>query len=534
MPPVSDDVVVVEPVVTVEKLRALLAVGCEVSNLDYKRRVDLDERAELVEFAKDVAAMRSCGGYLVIGADDHGTPTDLMDEALSKKFDEANLRPKLDRLLHRTDVVSAQHVIDDHHMVLVYVPRHPLGFTVVKALGDYGRPGGRGPKTVMRPGDVFVRNGTSSERWAEGDVERLLAPRDSAQREAHRTEFAAMVAAIQTGAQGQSVAAGPVQALVWQLDQGTFDGAVVELLRRADTVPIRLFLVRVPGEALAAAKGGDRDVFDSILDRIVSLGAIALTLGRGDLVTDVIDCLAQLYSSTALNGGGTMLPPQLVWLDILSRVMALGGLAVVLKEWATVRILAIQSAPVAYYASWLRHGLTEAARAGAFPTTTAGQREASLIPLARRVAHHLPALRPYVVDDEAYDVEPNAPISESDPVLDSLCAFDALAALVVLTSLDANRGFWASQYYPSFGHYYSRRSEPYWARLLRDDAMRASLLPGVDNNTLGRAMAGASDEARQVMQFRWGLWETHDEKVNEFIGDWRRRDAERGAAGPDL
>lgn len=74
----SRDAVVVEPVVTVEKLRTLLAVGCEVSSLDFKQPVGLDDHSEVVEFAKDIAAMRSCGGYLVIGADDQGNPTGTM------------------------------------------------------------------------------------------------------------------------------------------------------------------------------------------------------------------------------------------------------------------------------------------------------------------------------------------------------------------------------------------------------------------------------------------------------------------------
>jgi hypothetical protein len=529
----SDEIVAVEPVVTAEKLRTLLAVGCELTNLDYKQRVDLDDHGELVELAKDIAAMRSCGGFLVIGADDQGIPTSLMDAALSKKFDEANLRQKLERFLHPTDVIPAQHMIDANHLVLIYVPRHRLGFTVVKAIGEYTKVGG-GQKTVLRPGDVFMRRGTSSERWEEGVVERLLSPRDSALRETHRTEFAAMIAAIQAGAQGQAIAAGPVQSLTWQLDQASFDGAVVELLRRDDLVPIQLFLIRVPGDATAAADRGDRDDFGTILDRLVSVAAIALTLSRTDVATEVIERLADIYGSSAADQpGASPVPRPVYWLDILSRVVALGGLAVVLKRWAIVRVIALQASPETWYATWLRHGLTVAARTHAFPKTASGQEEqGALIPLARRVVHNLPALRPYAVDDEAYDPEPGAEIPATDAVLDSLCGFDALAALVVLTEIDDAR-FDAHHYYPSFGHYYSRRSEPLWARLLKDSAMRDDLLPGVDNDALGRAMAMTAEVAHSVVRGGWGLWEINDETIGEFVRDWRRKDADRKAAERD-
>jgi hypothetical protein len=67
--------VVVEPILTEEKLRSLLAEAHEQPCLDYKRSLDLTVRRDVVELAKDVAAMQSeaAGGYIVVGADDHGT-----------------------------------------------------------------------------------------------------------------------------------------------------------------------------------------------------------------------------------------------------------------------------------------------------------------------------------------------------------------------------------------------------------------------------------------------------------------------------
>jgi hypothetical protein len=342
-----------------------------------------------------------------------------------------------------------------------------------------------------------------------------------------------MVVAIQAGVQGQAIASGPVQALVWQLDQASFDGAVVELMRREDMVPIRLLLIRLPGEAAAAARRGDRDEFDAILDRLTSLGAIALTLERTDVAAWVIERLAEIYGAPSAAHPGTAarpLPQPVIWLDILARVVAMGGLAVFLKQWTVARELARQPSPDSWYASWLRHGLTTGYRSEAFPTTASGQPEqGALIPLARRVAHRLPALRPYAADDDGYDPEPGAEIPPADPILDSLCAFDALAALAVMTEIEPGRFDW-SHYYPSFAHYYPRRSEPYWTRLLKNPAMREELLPGIDDDALGKAMSAVAEAAHKVIQGRWGLWSIEDETVANFIEGWRRREAERKPA----
>jgi hypothetical protein len=144
------------------------------------------------------------------------------------------------------------------------------------------------------------------------------------------------------------------------------------------------------------------------------------------------------------------------------------------------------------------------------------------------VVHRLRALRPYLEDDSGYDPEPGADIPLSDTVLDSLCAFDALASLVVLTRIDPD-AFDPQQYYPSFGHYYSRRSVPAWARLLEDGGMREELLPEIDDETLGRAMSGISDIAHSVAQGRWGIWSLDDDLVRAYVQAWRVKNLARQA-----
>jgi hypothetical protein len=93
--------VVVEPVLTEEKLRSLLAEGHEQSTLDYKRMLNLAENRDVIEIAKDIAAMQSepLGGYIVVGADDQGAVVSDLTPELAKLFDEATLRAKMMKYL---------------------------------------------------------------------------------------------------------------------------------------------------------------------------------------------------------------------------------------------------------------------------------------------------------------------------------------------------------------------------------------------------------------------------------------------------
>ncbi|MFF2396334.1 helix-turn-helix domain-containing protein [Nocardia sp. NPDC058114] len=514
----SANVVVVEPVVSEEKVKALLAVGNELSNLDYKRTVDLNEHPELVEFAKDVAAMRARGGYILIGADDQGQVTGDLTRALAKQFDEANLRQKLEKLLHPTGVIPAQHVVNGSHVVLVYVPCHPVGFTVVKAIGEYTKKGK--VERVLRPGDVFLRRGTSSVRWNEDEVAGLLAARDEELREQYRKDFAATVAAIQTDARGQSLARGPARALTWQLDEASFDSAVLEMLRERDLAPIRLMLITGPGDALAAVGREDIDEYRTILDRLISLAGIALTLDQDVTAASVIDQLAKLYCYPPAPRHSNQQWEAVLWLEIIFRVEALGGLAVHLGKWDVVRRLALQPSPDPYWSIWLGHALVMGSRSAAFPMVNGRDEAGGFISRARRTTHRLPALRPYVQDDSGYDPEPGTAVPERDQVLDALCGFEAVAALIITTRPKRPTGK-GSEYYPEFGNYFSRRSEPWWAKLADDVEFRTAVLGGVSDETLGDAMMEVADQTRRVTNF--GVWEVETEPVRQLIAAARNR-----------
>ena len=80
--------VVVDGLVTDEKLSELLALQAEYPALDFKSTLNLSEREHEVELAKDVGAMQVRGGYIVVGVDSQGNPTGQLDNVDVRPFDE--------------------------------------------------------------------------------------------------------------------------------------------------------------------------------------------------------------------------------------------------------------------------------------------------------------------------------------------------------------------------------------------------------------------------------------------------------------
>ena len=166
--------VVVEPLVSEEKLRQLLDEQAESVSLDYKSDCDLRDKGALVELAKDVAAMEVHGGFIVIGADDRGQPVGGLQPDRAGLFDEATLRAKLRKWIPEPLVLqSASHEVAGSLMVMIYVGPNPQGFAILEADGQYLDATGR-QRTAFRKGDVLARHGTASEPWSQGDIQHVL------------------------------------------------------------------------------------------------------------------------------------------------------------------------------------------------------------------------------------------------------------------------------------------------------------------------------------------------------------------------
>jgi hypothetical protein len=491
--------VIVEPVLTEEKLRELLAAGHEESGLDYKSALNLADRHDIVELAKDLGAMQAeeLGGFVVIGVDNFGKllPASMPSTQLVL-FDESKLRAKMKNYLPEPfDLRTATHVVNGNSIVLIYIGPSALGWCVFATDGVYRNSKGK-DEIVFRAGDVFVRHGTASERWQQPDIDRLLKRVIAARKEEWRTEITAEVFSIIS--RGPTAEDTPDPAVTWQLDTESFDSLILRLLQRGDDIPLRQFLLRIPTEA--SRQLGEPDDLGVLLDRLASFAAISLAYERSAWVEKATEAFVDVYDlgfdtkgfSTNVSASAKL------WLSILERIYGLGGLAVRQRDWSSVRLLATGRGTghdFDYYPNWLRHGLTMAARADLIDAT-------ALIAGARNAVRAVKALHP--------DLDP-----EDDRVLNSICQFDALGALVNMgqtSSLDSKN------FYTNFARYDSQRTEPAFVAIVSDTAMRTALFDGDD-----RLLAEAIDELSKKATsegFRFNGWDGLRDRI--VIGFVRR------------
>lgn len=499
--------VIVEPLVSEEKLRQLLDEQAESASLDYKSECDLRQKSDLVELAKDVGAMQIEGGFIVVGADDHGRPTTGVTREHAKVFDEAALRAKLRKWIPEPLILlSAAHDVDGALMVLVCVGPSPQGFAVFTADGQY-TVGGR-QVTAFRKGDVFARHGSASEPWSQSDVGRVFERVVAAQKEEWRQGLAADFARLGVGTSGRDLATAPASALTWNLDAASYEAAIVEQLRAGDDIPLRLLLERLPIDASSLAADEQRRVdLPTLFDRLICTGALGLRLGRIELAEEVIQTAGNVYDvgfAIEREPRKWAIAAAAYWLELLERIMALGALAVRLKRWDVVRGIALRrgdSDDWRHARSWLRHGLTMAARSKLFVEDEDGREvDKSLLSLAHRAAVREACLRADLPSDD-------------EGLLDSLCQFDVLANLAMI---GATGGISTSHFYPSFARFYSHRTEPAIARLLADEQMRKALFPRSDED-LASALRGL-DELAQREAFRFAGWDGYtNEGILRFI-----------------
>lgn len=196
----------------------------------------------------------------------------------------------------------------------------------------------------------------------------------------------------------------PASALSWQLDDAGFDQLVTELMRRNDTIPFTKMLAqtrRDAGERLAE----NFDDVETIIDRLTSFAALALQYSRSSWFEQAVAALVGIYDYGFDKNYGhdrhDIDAPRL-WLEVISRVYALGGLAVRLRNWGSLRLLADRrphGQSLDWFGSWLRHAVTMAARAHIFESP----QDAGLIGRAQNVVRSLEALH-LDVDPESDDV----------------------------------------------------------------------------------------------------------------------------------
>jgi hypothetical protein len=302
------------------------------------------------------------------------------------------------------------------------------------------------------------------------------------------------------------------QAISWQLDADDYNQRVVDLLRQRDDIPLRQLLFELPGRAASLLGNRDSGTLNTLLDRLASTGGLAIQFGRQWWLERVVETFVAIYEM-GFDASGYERGDQatvLLWLEMVARVHALGGLAVRLRDWPAVRSLADQHPEgdsLRYdFGSWLQHAPVMAARANLLDGS--GEKETGIIARANHIARTVKALHP--------DRSP-----DSETILSSICQFDVLGCLAVVAG---RQNLAPGNFFPSFARYRSQRSEPAFRQIISDPEMRREIFRGDDRllaDALSEILRYASKEA-----FWYPSWDgIHDPVVTSFIAEHRSANA---------
>lgn len=486
--------------VSAERVWQLLGEGAESKYLDYKEALDLDQRRDVVELAKDIAAFSAEGGHVVVGATNEGQPSSRFDEVHARKFDEANVRQKLSRYLAGAyDIRCAFHTRDGHWFAVIGISPSLDGLMVFRADGTYPAVSGRGDEVVFRAGDVFVRDGTRSSRWQQHHVREFIERAVRKQKEAwlaeHRSEIVKSVRAA-VGAEAIRI---PALTFSWQVDVDGFEAALIEMLRAGDIVPIRLLVERMPREAAGLLSSSDVPQWTTVLDRAAIMAGVAIRVGVPEVERLAVEVLRWLYDDVldrARRGSIDLQAASDLWLRVLLRVLVVGGLAVRKRAWGAVRALANVRIDDAIHRGaswwWIRHAQVMATRAGLLGGGRSNRSQAPVLLFqSLDVARELPPL--------AADLDP-----DDDRYLTSMAQFDFLAAASVIAEEESLE---LDHWYPNFSLLGAERVEPAAELLIADKEARSILFP-LDDEDLAKTLASMNSAAKKEASWTsfWGDW----------------------------
>lgn len=509
---------------TEEKLRTLLALGCELDDLDFKEYLDLSQKKDKVELVKDFAAMQSTptGGYVVVGADDRGVVSNKFGQLNVADFDPANLHRIAQSYLPTIQVRAATHDIDGVTVAVIYVgPPEPPGVAIIVKDGQY--PDGNTSRTVFTPGEVFVRRGTQSVRWLPRDLPGVLKRWEDSIREDERRRATAYNSQLLRGEHARAIAQGPLGSLTWRLASEEFDAAFLEALRDGDFVTLRRLILTFGADASALLNGDDPQELDLLLDRLLAALAVTVTYVEKTWFDELLGVLVDVYRSANDSRGNDRQPAEAASQKLMLRVAvgveAVGGLAIRLKQLWAVRPLAMPDRQLQAQIrepSWIRYAVTAASRARLLylaPGEDGGPRRqigGPVIALARQLVERIPALRP---DTQASPFELNSTPAANDKVLDSLIQFDAMWCVITV----AHSGK-VHHHYPSFASFYSYRAEPAFELLLDDPEARELVLGDIDAAMLKQAIRVVAEDALHTSAGEGSRpWRPESKKLTEYL-----------------
>ena len=449
--------------VSADLLTSLLDQGMESDRLDYKRQCNINDSPAFVELVKDIAAMMVKGGYIVIGANDDGTPSEHVDESSFSSFDSEKLTSKVQSFIDGPFQLHSRVLeLQGHHYLVIHVLPHLHGFAILKRDGQ-----NKSSKPVFRAGEIFIRHDTKSERCNQGDIELIQGQIVNIFRERWMTESAEHLQQVLSTQVLTNAARLNPQRIAWDIDLEEFESVFQQLLIQGEEDSIRLMLIQSRSIVEQSLTRNDPLIdYTAVLDRLLAMTTLTAQLSRTELFKEIISAFHRIYelpiSSDGLSTRWTQDKSNEVWESILVRLYALGGLVVRLHRWEFLPLIfdtKVRGETGRRYGNWIRHGITMAARSRPYSYSNATH-EFNPIALATQMTADIEALHPESFNDE-------------DMWLSSICQFDFLNC--VFREIHDGREVEAS-YYPSFAIYRSSRTEPV-AVQLTTDAGDASFLP---------------------------------------------------------
>lgn len=447
--------------VDLDRLRGLLARGAESDDLDFKVTWDPRLKAELIELCKDIAAMESLpgGGYIVVGADDHGAPSGMFTPEPVRDFDEQKVRSKIAAVLGEPiDLSAALHRLESNDFLLIGIGPNRDGMRIMSKDGEHES------RTVWRAGDVFVRRGTSSVRWnqheARGIIERVVASRkEEWRRDIFETVRVASPAFEPGGFVNVNV----------EMPAESFSAAVTELIRRSDEVGLDLLLRKTISNAVAvvdAATGKDaRAVASEMgdqLDRLDIIAALSARYSAAATFARAINGYRDIYEAVDEDFVSQPRRFPLGHKEVLMHLYAVGAVLVQERQWQNLAML-VRLTPISthggYWKSLLRKAEVMVARAELLKDEE-GTRT-GVIEAAKPVAAHL------------FELIGESP---SRDLTNLLVEFDVYRG-IANAGKDENDKLGA---YTNFALYYSARAEPAFLNVLDDPHARGALFDGTD------------------------------------------------------
>ena len=468
-----------------EKLKELLAAGGENYAVDYKETLDLSNQRCKVEFVKDALAMfnRYPGGYLVIGADNNGFPSDLINSADWSQFDCTKLADQISKYVPiKLSPLVARRELDGHTYFIIFFKSPDDGLPVPFSKdGTYRK--GKDTVAVFRKGDIVRRDGGQNGRISYDQWSEILRRRDELIREDERKRINSLIDRV-TVALGEK---GKTPPLVCGLDDATLDSSLTANFEHNEFGKITHFINELSLDAPQNL---------SVVEDLAVVANRALGYGNKAIAQAAIDAIYSAYlkiQDFTQDGFRQKLACALAAYEI-------GAGMVLFRQWDMISpFVNRKSLPngSSYYASWIREAQVGASRSNLL----GGENSDNLISVAleRLSTRHiiLPNL------SFAHSKNDGALSSSDERALDLLCSFDYLFCLCVEISGDG-RG----SAYPACCVYNdSRVEQAVIAAFGPDQPIRDALFP---DKTVEQIAAGAMEVTRrienQAMQYGrlWG------------------------------